>query len=182
MFRKPLLLSLAIFASCAVPVLAQKTPTPDVPTDKTNDKTAETPGPNRFWQASLAGGNYMVALDKITAVSRHKYVLDGALLVDEVTVDTVGQSLVRFYYISPITDAMPGNTATALANRGKQLLDTVASRAGTDIQNMVQKKYPETTHAKEVEYRVLSEGELSSLYSSVRSAWESGRGRQFSIK
>lgn len=124
----------------------------------------------------------MVALDKITAVSRHKYVLDGALLVDEVTVDTVGQSLVRFYYITPITDAMAGNSAAGLANRGKQLLDTVASRAGTDVQNMVQKKYPETTHAKEVEYRVLSEGELSSLYSSVRSAWESGRGRNFTIK
>ena len=42
----------------------------------------------------------MVALDRIASVSRHKYVLDGALIIDEVTVDTVGQASARFYFIS----------------------------------------------------------------------------------
>lgn len=124
----------------------------------------------------------MVALDRIVSVSRHKYLLDGALIVDEVTVDTVGQALTRFYFISPITDAAPGNSVSGLANRGRELVEKAADRAGTSAQNMVVKKYPDTTHAKSIEYRVLSEAELTTLYGSVRTAWESGRGRQFTGK
>lgn len=182
MFRKRLLLTLAVCASSVIPMVAQPPPDPDDPENKDKPKTTDAAGPNRFWQASLPGGHYMVALDRITSVSRHKYVLDGALLVDEVTIDTVGQALTRIYYIAPITEAIPGNAAAALANRGKDLIDRAAERTGVDIQNMVQKKYPDTTHAKEVEYRVLSEGQLTALYNSVRSAWENNRGRQFTAK
>ncbi len=140
----------------------------------------DTAGPNRFWQATLTGGHYMIALDKITSVSRHKYVLDGSLIVDEVTVDSVGQALARFYFMRPITDAMESNVATQLADQGKELLDKVAKRGGTEVQNMVVKKYPDTTHAKSIEYRLLTQAELTSLYDSVRNSWESGKGRKFS--
>ena len=47
---------------------------------------------------------------------------------------------------------------------------------------MVVKKFPETTHARTIEYRVMSAEELTGLYSSVRTAWETGRGRKFAIK
>ena len=47
---------------------------------------------------------------------------------------------------------------------------------------MVVKKFPETTHARSIEYRVLSEAELGAVYGSVKTAWETGRGRRFSIK
>ena len=148
-------------------------------TDPTAIK-GDTPGNNRFWQATLTGGHYMIALDKITSVSRHKFVLDGSLIVDEVTIDSTGQALARFYFIRPITDAMESNVATQLADQGKELLDKVAKRGDTDVQNMVVKKYPETTHAKSIEYRLLSDAELTSLYDSVRNSWESGKGRKFS--
>ena len=124
----------------------------------------------------------MVALDKIASVSRHKYVLDGTLIIDEVTVDTVGQALARFYFITPITDAAAANSLTGLANRGREMVDKVAERAGTDVHNMVVKKYPDTSHAKSIEYRVLSEKDLGAIYASVRNAWESGRGRVFKAK
>jgi len=67
--------------------------------------TEDSPRANRFWQATLPGGHYMVALDRISSVSRHRYLLDGALIVDEVTIDSLGQALARFYHISPVTDA-----------------------------------------------------------------------------
>lgn len=178
MFRKPLLLLLAGLLACWIPVCAQDETDP--PAEK--PKAGDTLGPPRFWQASLKGGHFMVALDRIVSVSRHKYLLDGALIVDEVTVDTVGQALARFYFISPITDAAPGNTVSGLANRGRELVDKAADRAGTSAQDMVVKKYPDTTHAKAVEYRMLSEAELTSLYKSVRTAWEDGKGRQFTAK
>ncbi len=153
--------------------------TADGNTTQDATKTGDTPAPNRFWQATLTGGHYMVALDRIVSVSRHKYVLDGAVIVDEVNVDTTGQALVRFYFITPITAGVASNAVTELADRGKELLDKAAQRGGTEIQNMVVKKYPETTHAKIVEYRLLSESDLTSLYGSVRNAWESGKGRKF---
>lgn len=124
----------------------------------------------------------MVALDKIVSVSRHKYVLDGALIIDEVTVDSVGQALARFYFITPITDAAAANSLTGLADRGRELVDKAANRAGTEVHNMVVKKYPDTSHAKSIEFRVLSEKELAAVYGSVRNAWETGRGRIYKGK
>jgi hypothetical protein len=138
--------------------------------------------PNRFWQATLSGGNYRVALGRIVSVSRHKYALDGALIVDEVTVDTVGQALARFYFITPLTDSAADNAVSSLASHGRELIDRAAQRTGSGIQNMVVKKYPETSHAKSIEYRILSESELTALYTSISNAWESGKGRQFSAK
>jgi hypothetical protein len=150
------------------------------------ERTSDVQQQNRFWQASVGGGHYMVALDRITSVSRHKYVLDGAVIVDEVTVDTVGQSLARFYFIRPITDAgggtAIGEAASRAVDRARELVDRGAQVAGTEVHNMVIKKFPETTHARAIEYRMLSETELSALYSSVRTAWESGRGRKFAVK
>lgn len=169
------------FVGC-LPLTAQNTPPPSEPPAEEDSKTGDSPGPARFWQANLAGGSFMVALDKIVSVSRHKYVLDGALIIDEVTVDTVGQALARFYFITPITDATTANTLSGLATRGREMLDQVAERAGTEVHNMVVKKYPDTSHAKSLEYRILSEKELGALHGSVRNAWESGRGRVFKAK
>lgn len=151
-----------------------------------SQKTEDSPQSNRFWQATLPGGHYMVALDRISSVSRHQYVLDGALIVDEVTIDALGQALARFYFISPITDAASGSgvgaAAARVAGRGSELLDKAARTAGTGVHEMVVKKFPETTHARTIEYRLLSAGELTSLHNSIRTAWENGRGRKFAVK
>ena len=178
MFRKTLILLLTGLIASSVQLNAQEPPN----TDKPADQAGDSPGPNRFWQATLTGGHYMVALDRITAVSRHTYLLDGALIVNEVTVDAQGQALARFYFISPITDTAPGDTVGEIAKHGRDLVEKVADRIGIDAQNMVIKKYPETSHARTIEFRILSEKELNSLYSSVCNAWESGRGRHFKAK
>ena len=84
--------------------------------------------------------------------------------------------------MTPISDAAPGNSVAGIANRSRELLDKAAAHAGIDAQNMVMKKYPDTTHAKALEYRMLSAADLTALYGSVRNAWETNRGRQFSAK
>jgi hypothetical protein len=167
----------------AVPVHAQS------PADPGGDpkKTEDSPQQNRFWQATLPGGHYMVALDRISAISRHKYVLlDGSAIVDEVTIDALGQALARFYYIAPVTDAASGSNAgeiaKKIAGRAGELIDKAADTAGTTAHQMVIKKFPETTHAHTIEYRLLSAEELSGLYASVRTSWENGRGRKFTVK
>lgn len=149
----------------------------------TNRTSEDTEQPNRFWQARMSGGHYMVSIDRISSISRHEYVLNGNALVDEVTVDTIGQSLARFYFIRPLTDTMTGsNTGAAaarIAGRAQELVDRGAAVAGTNAHEKVIKTYPDTTHARTIEYRVHSAEALSALYNSVRTAWERGKGRQF---
>lgn len=182
MLKKTLLPLFLMSLAITCPTLGQ-----NPPADPANpQKTEDSPQSNRFWQASLPGGHYMVALDRISAVSRHQYVLDGAVIVDEVTVDALGQALARFYFIQPITAAASGNSAGAAASRivdrGAELLEKAGRTAGMDVHQMVVKKFPETTHAKTIEYRLLSAEELGALHNSVRSAWENGRGRKFAVK
>jgi hypothetical protein len=149
------------------------------PTTTDQEDTAR----RRFWQASLPGGQYMVALDRITSISRHSYtIVEAAALVDEVVVDTVGQTVVRFYFVQPLTEGVNNNAASHLTQRAKELMDYGGQRAGTDAHKSVVKKYPEGTYARTVEYRVNSATELGALFGSVRSAWETGRGRIFAVK
>ena len=140
----------------------------------------------KFWEANIGGGQFMVALNRITSVSRHRYVLDGSLLVDEVVVDTTGQALARFYYITPVTDEMRGtglgDAAGRLADRGRQRVARGGQVSGSRLHEMVQKKFPQTTHAKQIEYRVMSAEALVQLYGSVRTAWRQGRGRVFTVR
>ena len=155
----------------------QSGPTTEPP--PANESDGDKEGSPRFWQAKLPGGSYMVALDRITSVSRHKYLLDGTLIVDEVTIDTTGQALVRFYYISPVTSGVSGTAASKLVERAAALADRTAQTMGSELQNMVVKQYPLTTHAKTIEYRLLSEKQLDVLFTSAKTAWETGKGRIF---
>lgn len=152
------------------------------PEEETRNEPTDREVRNSFWEANLAGGNYMVALGRISSVSRHKYVLDGAVIVDEVTIDTTGQALARFYFISPISVGGSGAAAAQAVERAAALVDGVARRAGTDVQDMVVKKFPLTTHSKTIEYRLLSEQQLGALYSSAKTAWVSGKGRVFTSR
>lgn len=169
-FFLPILLLVSPLAS------AQNQPT-------ANQKSEDTELPNRFWQARMSGGHYMVAIDRISSISRHEYVLNGNAVVDEVTVDTIGQAIARFYFIRPLTDTMTGSNTGAviggIAERGEELLERATSIAGTNAHEKVVKTYPTTTHARAIEYRVQSAEALSALYNSVRTAWERGKGRQF---
>jgi hypothetical protein len=149
----------------------------------TNQKSEDVEQPNRFWQASMSGGHYMVAIDRISSISRHEYVLNGNAVVDEVTVDTLGQALARFYFIRPLTDTMTGSNTGAvlggIAGRGEELVERATSIAGTNAHEKVVKTYPATTHARTIEYRVHSAEALTALYNSVRTSWERGKGRRF---
>lgn len=137
-------------------------------------------GRRGFWEANLEGGSYVVALNRISSVSRHKYLLGGNLVVDEVTIDTVGEALARFYFIKPVTDETQANAVTNAADRARELLGTAGERVTGGVENMVVKTYPDTTHAKTVEFRLLSESELEGLFESARRAWTEGTGRVFS--
>ncbi len=96
-----------------------------------SDKTSETTGPKRFWQSSLPGGDYVVALDRISSISKHSYIIDGNLRVTEVVIDTNGNSLARFYYIIPVSEdagsaAGVGSSSEADTETGATITRTMA--------------------------------------------------------
>jgi len=163
-----------ILFSSSSPLLAQ---------DKTNnDDTSESVGHRRFWEVSVAGGDYMVALDRISSISKHTYVIDGALRVTEVVIDTNGNSLARFYYIIPVSEDSGSTVGAGLTSRAQELLDKAGERTGVNANTVVTKQYPTTTHAKTVEFRISDEGNLNKLYGNVRKAWTKGKGNKFTIK
>ncbi len=151
--------------------------------EESTGNTEESQGPRRFWQANLPGGHYMVALDRISSISLHDYLLsDGGVVVTEVTVNTNGRVIGRFYHLEPVTDSMQANGVSRVVERGRELIERAGQRANTSLHEMAQKTYPSTTHAGTVEYRILDLPDLQQLYGSLRSSWETGRGRKFAIK
>jgi hypothetical protein len=179
--RNMMKLQILVFSACVAfsGVSFSQTPNPDNNNNQNQEGQGEQRGRKGFWEANLAGGNYVVALSRITSVSRHRYVLDAMVIVDEVTVDTDGQSLARFYFLTPVTNAGPDSNTAKLAERALELANKTASEKGSTAQDMVQKKYPLTTHSKTVEYRLMSEGQLNALYQSVKTAWQTGDGRVY---
>ena len=166
--------ALIVLATCS-PIMAQNNTT-----DKNN--TSEAVGPSRFWQVSVAGGHYMVALDRISSISKHTYVTDGTFRVTEVVIDTNGNSLVRFYYIIPASEDSGSSVGAGLTTRAKEILDKAGERTGVNANTVVAKQYPTTTHAKTVEFRIAYEEDLDKLYNNVRKAWIKGKGNKFTIK
>ena len=187
-----LLLALALPLS---PLSAQTFPTrPNSPNQQEKDDEKEEAdkkaleGVNddenkkRRWEASLTAGEYSVSLGTITAISKHSYVLDGTLLVTEVTIDTTGTSLARFYYMEPITKDTNFNALERIQKRAEELRKRSQKRSGTKADEMAQKSYPTTTHARTIEFRIMSEVELNALYSSLYRSWDTGKGRTFRIQ
>jgi len=126
-------------------------------------------------------GHFMIALNRIASISRSSYILDGNLAVTEVTIDTVGNALCRIYHITPVASKGASSTLTTVTER----VDELSQRAGqiTGVNpNSVHKTYPNTTHAKTVEYRIKDLESLEALYTSLTNAWSKGRGRKFTVE
>ncbi|MFC7337037.1 hypothetical protein ACFQY0_07605 [Haloferula chungangensis] len=173
----------ALFLVAALPAHAQQNGGNTATTESEEESnTTETDGPRRFWQASLSNGHYMVALDRISNISMHEYLLDGSVVVTEVTIDTTGRALARFYYLEPLSDAGGRDEVSRVVDKGRELLDRAGQKAGTEAHNMAQKTYPTTTHAGTIEYRITDKRDLDALYGSLRKAWETGKGRKLTIK
>ena len=142
--------------------------------DDEESKAEESDANRRFWQASVPGGHYMVALGSISAISMHQYVLDA--------IDTNGRSLARFYYVTSVAEESGSGTAARVVGKGRELLERAGQRAGSNALDLAQKNYPTTSHAGLVEYRMLDLRDLNAIYKSVQSAWETGKGRKITVK
>jgi len=129
-----------------------------------------------LWSCKFSDGNYYsVSLGAIDSVSQHEYLLDGALRVVEVTVATRGSTQARFYVLEkPSTDTggLPGQS---LADGMGRVTEEIASRAPGSVKsvtNSVVKKFPETSHAKIIEYRISDRETLGKLFDHLLKRWQ----------
>ncbi len=134
-----------------------------------------------FWEVVTANGRFIARLDKIASASQHEYFIDGAVRVYEVTVETDGGQTGRFYYLESAAEGSSIASGSATIERLRDVANKVSDKAGTgNIDTIVTKHYPETTHAKTSEYRVQSKATVDQIYDHIRRVWaeEKGRGEE----
>ncbi len=121
-----------------------------------------------LWNCKFSDGNfYSVSLGAIDSVSQHEYLLDGALRVVEVTVATRGSTQARFYVLEKPSTDTGGVPGQSLADGLGRVAEEIASRApgaAKSATNSVVKKFPETSHAKVIEYRISDRETLGKLF------------------
>jgi hypothetical protein len=142
---------------------------------------ADAPNKTPFWDCTVPGGNFTIALGKIASVSIHEFNVVGARIT-EVNVDSEGSVCARFYFQEPLKVGGALSATEVIKERVTDIADTAADRTGTDkIWRRVQKDYPVATHAHTVEYRVQTKEELTAIHRSAKTAWMNGQGRTLTI-
>jgi len=164
---------LLLFVAFPFLLYAQNTEEEEATTDDIIDR--------QFWQATVPGGNYIVALDAITSVSSHAYILDGVAVITEVNIDTDGNSLVRFYTITPLV-AYENADIQDLFSEGIDSLKEVTSSISEGESLKLTHKTTNTTHAKTVEYQIDTLPNLKKLFRSIQRSYLDSQGRSFTLK
>ena len=153
----------------ATPAEPQATPTPPI-------KTPE-------WRCITPGGTYAVALKSMVCVAIQEYIVDGGARVTEVNIDTMGNSLARFYYLEPITPQSPAAVGQSALNKLQELATQASERTGQEeTWKKVVKSYPTSTHAHTIEYRVDSADDLQKIFKSADTALRSAVDTEITLK
>ena len=176
-----LALSLIAVIATAVAQNPPAQPQPPPPNNQGGQRVNDAENRMNFWDCTVPGGNFTIALNKICSVSIHEFNLTGGR-VTEVNIDTEGSVCARFYFMEPLKIGGTLSATEVVKERITELADTAAERTGTDkVWRKVQKDYPVATHAHTVEYRLQFKEDLQALHTSVKGAWMSGRGRTIRV-
>ncbi len=149
------------------------------------DAIAQTTTRPVFYEVELDTGGYQVDLRQVTSISMHRFYVDGVFAVDEVTVDTLGNTVTRFYFVDRNRDvSTPRGIGQSLVDRAQDKADELKDRvgAGNFLDKAVVKSYPTSTHAHTVEYRIQSKEQLDSLYQHISNAWKKGQSGKFKFE
>lgn len=180
-----------LFFLLTAPLLHAQRPAPNPQSNQQNNNNSQqgqqgqaTPAPTNIlmWRCNLPGGSYSVALRGIVSVSMHEYMVDAAVRVTEVNIDTSGNALGRFYFLEPNAPNTPAGLGQATIEKTQEILQQAADRTGQDAWKKVVKSYPTTTHAHTIEYRVSDKETLHKLFESAESALRLNKSTVFEAK
>lgn len=121
-----------------------------------------------LWTASFGDTTKLTLnVSTIVSVSMHPYMLNGQIPITEVTVDTLGNNTLRFYYIHEETRPPLAESAVKSAYAVQEELTRQKGTA-----SLPSVKFPEGAYAHSVEYKMNSLDDLTKLYKSLVSVWE----------
>jgi hypothetical protein len=138
-----------------------------------------------IYEIELGDGGYLVDLNHVTSISVHRFFVDGALMVDELTVDSLGNTVARFYVADRNREVeTPRGVGQSLLDKAQEKVDQARDRIGATnwMDRAVVKSYPTSTHAHTVEYRISSKEQLMELYAHISDAWKKGQSGKFKIE
>ena len=154
------------------------------PPAQQNDDSGETvSGWRGFLSIDYYGAKFIMPYSRIVSISSAEYLVDGGGKVIEFTVDTTGQVTARFYYLDTIAADSPLNAGQILNNRLNDVRNRTKDKTGVDTRSVV-KHYPDTTHAKTVEFNLVDKGHIDVLMGHITHEWidEGGRGAGRTLK
>lgn len=118
----------------------------------------------------------MVHLSRIVAVAQHRYILDNACMVYEVTLITLGNTPTKFYYLETLGQNSGINAIRNVTDRAKELGAGAVNRAtggSIDPDTTVAKAYPNTNT---VEFRVATLEQLNKCMLPFSRRGRTGKG------
>lgn len=134
-----------------------------------------------------------INVDSIISISRQIYIA-GPVEVHEFAIDTSGNSQIRIYHSKTIdvqkqVDAVAERLPKDISEKVKPAIDTVIEKSNAvknripysdDVQknatiSNVYKVYPTTTHAKTLEFTVMSKEDFENLYNQFKEAFTSNK-------
>ncbi len=130
-----------------------------------------------FLNIDYKGGRFIAPYSRIVSVSNHDYIVDGGGRVYELTIDTTGGVVARFYFLESLLENSPFKAGQIINNRIKSTQKMAEGKSGQDTRSVI-KHYPDTTHAKMVEFNVSHKRHLELILDHLTREWieEGGRG------
>jgi hypothetical protein len=136
--------------------------------------------PDGLWDGRLKGGNYVVRIPAIAALSKHEYIANAAARVVEINITLDSATVVRFYFLEPAKIEGGGviGAGQSALDRARTLAEQAANRVSPTLtEPKVVKDYPLSTHAHTVEFVLKDEERLNSMYTSLNRSLRTGKGR-----
>ncbi len=113
----------------------------------------------------------VIQANLISAIAMHRYKLDGENLITQVTIDTLGNNTIRFYYIHPAQSIDATSDPKAILSAAQQRINRQTTKQKDDSE-VPAVKFPEGNYAHSIEFQVDSPEVLRSFYNTALSVWE----------
>lgn len=135
-----------------------------------------------FWKCKMPAGSFLIPLDRISNVSTHEYVVQGAGRVWEMVVADGSSSIARFYYMEPASTLRNPAMGDSTLKYTENALEAAAKKTNSEeVWKRVVKEYPHATHAHTVEYRLEDIETMQKLYTHLTDCWTAGKAGEVKV-
>jgi hypothetical protein len=135
-----------------------------------------------FWQCHMPSGSFIIPLDRVSNISTHQYVVQGAGRVWEIVLADGSSSIARFYYMETASELSNPVTGDDTVRYTEMALEEVSKETDSEeVWRRVVKEYPHATHAHTVEYRFQDRLTLNKVFQHLRACWMEDRAGEIEV-